>query len=510
MALLEMKGITKIFYGIPANDHIDLSVEKSEIHALLGENGAGKTTLMNILYGLYRCDEGEIWWNGVKQDFQKPLDAIACGIGMVHQHFMLVRPMTVLQNIILGMKVESYPFIKKKDIAEKIKALSQKYGLAVDVDKRIDELSVGEQQRVEILKALYRNAKLLVLDEPTAVLTPQETELLFSVLKSLKEDGHSIILISHRLAEIMEITDKITVLRSGKKIDTLTTAKCTEALLSQLMIGRQIRTDKIEYAEKPRPEHVLDVRGLTLKNPNGGKNLLDQVSFCLHCGEILGVAGVDGNGQNYLAEFLCGIRRQDSQCVSFKNQYIDRLNVRQHFELGIAYIPDDRHRDGLILDKSISDNLILRDYRTPKISKYGVVNEKNVLDFARDAIEKFDIRVHGPGERAGNLSGGNQQKIILAREIGDSPDLLIAMQPTRGLDIGASSYVRTCMQNLRDRGKGVLLISTDLDEIMQVSDRIAVMYEGKIMGIVENSAELKAETLGLMMGGRPVEEVIAE
>lgn len=221
MALLEMKGITKIFYGIPANDHIDLSVEKSEIHALLGENGAGKTTLMNILYGLYRCDEGEIWWNGVKQDFQKPLDAIACGIGMVHQHFMLVRPMTVLQNIILGMKVESYPFIKKKDIAEKIKALSQKYGLAVDVDKRIDELSVGEQQRVEILKALYRNAKLLVLDEPTAVLTPQETEVLFSVLKSLKEDGHSIILISHRLAEIMEITDKITVLRSGKKLTHL-------------------------------------------------------------------------------------------------------------------------------------------------------------------------------------------------------------------------------------------------------------------------------------------------
>ncbi len=249
---------------------------------------------------------------------------------------------------------------------------------------------------------------------------------------------------------------------------------------------------------------------LTLKNPNGSKNLLDQVSFCLHCGEILGVAGVDGNGQNYLAEFLCGIRRQDSQCVSFKNQYIDRLNVRQHFELGISYIPDDRHRDGLILDKSIADNLILRDYRTPKISKFGVVNEKNVLDFARAAIEKFDIRVHGPGERAGNLSGGNQQKIILAREIGDSPDLLIAMQPTRGLDIGASSYVRTCMQNLRDHGKGVLLISTDLDEIMQVSDRIAVMYEGKIMGIVENSAELKAETLGLMMGGRPVEEVIAE
>ena len=502
MALLEMKEITKLFYGIPANDHIDLSVEESEIHALLGENGAGKTTLMNILYGLYHCDEGEIWWNGVKQDFQKPLDAIACGIGMVHQHFMLVRPMTVLQNIILGMKVESYPFIKKKDIAKKIKALSQKYGLAVDVDKRIDELSVGEQQRVEILKALYRNAKLLVLDEPTAVLTPQETEVLFSVLKSLKEDGHSIILISHRLAEIMEITDKITVLRSGKKIDTLTTAKCTEALLSQLMIGRQIRTDKIEYAEKPRPERVLDVRGLTLKNPNGSKNL--------HCGEILGVAGVDGNGQNYLAEFLCGIRRQDSQCVSFKNQYIDRLNVRQHFELGISYIPDDRHRDGLILDKSISDNLILRDYRTPKISKFGVVNKKNVLDFARAAIEKFDIRVHGPGERAGNLSGGNQQKIILAREIGDSPDLLIAMQPTRGLDIGASSYVRMCMQNLRDRGKGVLLISTDLDEIMQVSDRIAVIYEGKIMGIVENSAELKAETLGLMMGGRPVEEVIAE
>ena len=509
MALLEMKGITKYFYGTAANDHVDLTVGESEIHALLGENGAGKTTLMNILYGLYRSDEGEIWWKGEQRFFQKPQDAIACGIGMVHQHFMLVRPMTVLQNIILGMKLEGFPLIKEKKVTGQIEALCEKYGLAVDVHKRIEELSVGEQQRVEILKALYRNAKLLVLDEPTAVLTPQETDVLFSILKSLKADGHSIILISHRLAEIMQITDRITVLRSGRKIDTLNTAQCTEAQLSQLMIGRQIRTDKIEYEKKPQPEHVLKVTDLTLANPHSSKPYLDHISFCLHAGEILGIAGVDGNGQNYLAEFLCGIRRQNSRSVLFKQKYVDKLNVRQHFELGIAYIPDDRHRDGLILDKSVKENLILRDYRTPKISKFGVIDEKRAEKFVQDAISGFGIRVHGSGERAGNLSGGNQQKIILAREIGDDPELLIAMQPTRGLDIGASGYVRTCMQELRDRGKGVLLISTDLDEIMQVADRIAVMYEGKIMGIIENTPELKAETLGLMMGGRSAGEVAA-
>lgn len=508
MAMLEMKGITKYFYGVAANDHIDLSVEEGEIHALLGENGAGKTTLMNILYGLYRSDEGEIWWEGKKVFFLEPQDAIACGIGMVHQHFMLVRPMTVLQNIILGMKLEGFPFIRKRDVAKRIEALSQKYGLIVDINKRVEDLSVGEQQRVEILKALYRNAKLLVLDEPTAVLTPQETEVLFSVLKSLKADGHSIILISHKLAEIMEITDRITVLRDGKNIDTLATSQCTESLLSQLMIGRELRTGRPDYKKRPGDDVILDVKELTLKNPDGSKPYLDRVSFQLHAGEILGFAGVDGNGQNYLAEFICGIRHQNSRSVFFKEQYIDKLNVRQHFEKGIAYIPDDRHRDGLILDRSVKENLILRNYRTSKISKFGVIDEKKIESFAQESIQDFDIRGHGSAERTGNLSGGNQQKIILAREIGESPDLLIAMQPTRGLDIGASGYVRNCMQDIRNQGKGVLLISTDLDEIMQVSDRIAVMYEGKIMGIIDNTSDLKPETLGLMMGGRTIEEVV--
>lgn len=510
MALLEMRGITKYFYGVAANDHVDLTVEEGEIHALLGENGAGKTTLMNILYGLYRSDEGEICWEGKKVFFLKPQDAINCGIGMVHQHFMLVRPMTVLQNIILGMKLDGYPFIQKKEVARQIETLSRKYGLAVDVHKRIEDLSVGEQQRVEILKALFRNAKLLVLDEPTAVLTPQETEVLFAVLKSLKKDGHSVILISHKLAEIMEVTDRITVLRDGKNVETLVTSECTESLLSQLMIGRQIRTDRIEYETKPAEELVLEIDDLTLKNPNGSKPYLDHVSLQIHAGEILGIAGVDGNGQNYLAEFICGIRRQNSKAVLFKGRHIDKLNVRQHFNLGIAYIPDDRHRDGLVLDKNVKENLILRNYKTAAISKFGVIDDKKVTRFAEKSIKDFTIRVHSPAERAGNLSGGNQQKIILAREIAEIPDLLVAMQPTRGLDIGASGYVRNCMQSLREQGKGVLLISTDLDEIMQVSDRIAVMYEGRIMGIVENTGDLKPETLGLMMGGRTIEEVMAK
>lgn len=510
MAMLEMKGITKYFYGVAANDHVDLSVEEGEIHALLGENGAGKTTLMNILYGLYRYDEGEIWWEGKKVLFLEPQDAIGCGIGMVHQHFMLVRPMTVLQNIILGMRLDGFPFIKKKEVAKQIEELSQKYGLAVDVNKKIEDLSVGEQQRVEILKALYRKAKLLVLDEPTAVLTPQETGILFDVLRSLKADGHSIILISHKLAEIIEITDKITVLRNGKKIETLPTAECTESLLSQLMIGRQLRKEKVHYEKKPEESVILDVNGLTIKNPEGGKPYLDQITFQLHAGEILGIAGVDGNGQNYLAEMICGIRHQNSKSVLFKERYIDKLNVRQHFEMGISYIPDDRHRDGLVLGCTVKDNMILRNYRTQKISHFGVIDEKKAESFAVEAIQKFNIRANGPDDRTGYLSGGNQQKIILAREIDESPDLLVAMQPTRGLDIGASGYVRGCMQDIRNRGKGVILISTDLDEIMQISDRIAVMYEGKIMGIVENTDDLKAETLGLMMGGRAIEEVIAK
>ena len=506
MALLEMRGITKQFGSVVANRSVDLSVEAGSIHALLGENGAGKTTLMNILYGLYQADSGEILWEGRQVRFREPGEAISHGIGMVHQHFMLVRNMTVLQNIILGLKPAGYPLVNPRQVGEELMQLSQQYGLLVDIHKRIDQLSVGEQQRVEILKALYRRARLLILDEPTAVLTPQETKELFATLRRLRDAGCSTILISHRLTEIMEVSDQVTVLRDGSKVADVNAADCTESQLSRLMIGREISLERTSRTSAVVEQVILEVRDLTLRE-RGKTPLLQNVSFQVHGGEILGIAGVDGNGQGYLAEMICGIRRQNGASIQYDGRFIDRLNVQQRFRMGISYIPDDRHRDGLILDADVQDNLVLRTYRDPAFSSHGILRRQKIASYAADAMGKYDIRAESAQTRVGNLSGGNQQKIILARELGAKPKLLVAMQPTRGLDIGASAYVHDQLSACRDSGSGVLLISTDLEEIVALSDRIAVMFGGRIMGILENTPDLKTETIGLLMGGRTLEEV---
>ncbi|MBU5626635.1 ABC transporter ATP-binding protein [Oscillibacter sp. MSJ-2] len=508
MELLKMKGITKEFPGVIANADVDLTVEEGQIHALLGENGAGKTTLMNILFGLYQADRGEIFWKGEPVRFRTPGEAILHGIGMVHQHFMLVRNMTVLQNIVLGLKPEGYPFLDTKKIAAQLSEVSQRYGLIVDVNKKIEQLSVGEQQRVEILKALYRNAKLLVLDEPTAVLTPQETRELFAILRSLKADGHSIILISHHLAEIMEVSDRITVLRDGRNVATVETGACTESQLSQMMIGRELHTDTVERTAMEPGEATLSIRGLSLSGSRGTP-LLDGIDLEVRRGEIVGVAGVDGNGQGYLAETICGIRRQSGGSILYQGKDIAKSGIRERFRMGISYIPDDRHRDGLVLDADVKDNLLLRSYYAAPNAKHGIFQRRQIESSTAAAMEKYDVRAPGLSARVGNLSGGNQQKIILAREIGVEPQLLIAMQPTRGLDIGASEYVHEQLIACRNSGKSVLLISTDLEEIMKMSDRIAVIFSGKIMGVLKNTPDLSVETIGLLMGGHKLEEVRA-
>lgn len=508
MALLEMKGITKRFPGVVANENVNISVEEGEILALLGENGAGKTTLMNILFGLYQADEGEILWKDKQVRFSEPGEAIAHGIGMVHQHFMLVRNMTVLQNIVLGLKPEGYPLLDKKKIAQRLQEVSQRYGLIVDVDKKIEQLSVGEQQRVEILKALYRNAKLLVLDEPTAVLTPQEARELFSILRSLKADGHSIILISHHLSEIREVSDRITVLRDGRNVATVETQSCTDAQLSQMMIGRELHVQAPQREATNKGEVLLELQDVSLSKGRSAP-LLSHIDLEVRQGEILGIAGVDGNGQGHLAEIICGIQRQSGGSILYHGTELRPLSVRERFHLGISYIPDDRHRDGLVLDADVRDNLFLRSYYAAPNAKHGVLQRKEIDQAAAQAMEQFDIRAPGVDTRVGNLSGGNQQKIILAREIGGQPELLIAMQPTRGLDIGASEYVHEQLSQCRAQGKSVLLISTDLEEILKLSDRIAVIFAGQINGVLENTPDLSAETIGLLMGGQKLEEVRA-
>lgn len=508
MALLEMHGIIKAFPGVLANDKVELCVEEGQIHAILGENGAGKTTLMNILYGLYQADEGEIIWQGKKVHFASPTRAIESGIGMVHQHFMLVEKMTVLQNIILGLKPAGYPFINATQIAAQINELSRRYGLLVDAQKRIYDLSVGQQQRVEILKALYREAKLLILDEPTAVLTPQETVELFHILRMLKNERHSVILISHRLAEIMEISDVVTVLRNGRNVATVNTADTNVNELSRFMIGRDLADVSLECQTPPGQAVALNAEGLTVRYGRE-KPVLQDISFALRQGEILGVAGVDGNGQVELAEILCGIQRPLGGMLKFDGKDVVCHGIRARFEEGIAYIPEDRHKDGLVLDTDVKNNLMLRCYHVEPYSKHGVFRRKKVMKAAQELIDAYNIKTPSMQTRVANLSGGNQQKIILAREVGALPKLLVAMQPTRGLDIGATEYVRQQLIECRNSGRSVILISTDLDEIIAMCDRIAVIFEGRLMGIMENTPDLSAETIGLLMGGKTLSEVTA-
>ena len=506
MPLLEMKHITKAFSGVYANEDVSLSVEQGEIHALLGENGAGKTTLMNILFGIYQADSGEIFYQGKKAEFHSPKDAIDQGIGMVHQHFSLVKKMTVLDNIILGLDSKGM-VLNRREAAEKVRALADKYGLSVHPESRVSELSVGEQQRVEILKALYRNINLLILDEPTGVLTPQETEKFFDVLRKLKAEGHGIIIITHRLAEIMAISDRVTILRDGRAVKRLVTAETTPEELSAHMIGRELSKKSGEWMPYGA-DVTLNMSDVGLSRRRGGKKTLDGINLTVHQGEILGIAGVEGNGQKELAEVITGIRKITEGSMTFERRDLSGLTVKERFHRGISYISDDRHHDSLVMDMTVTENLILRRYNRSPFSSHGILNEKRAEEQAEAALEKYRIKTSGTSRTKTPvklMSGGNQQKVILAREITEESKLIVASQPTRGLDIGATEFVHQALLEQKKRGGSVVLISADLDEIMSLSDRIAVMFEGRIIGILPRK-EADIYRLGLLMGGVSEEE----
>lgn len=508
MPLLEMKHITKSFSGVYANEDVSLTVERKEIHALLGENGAGKTTLMNILFGIYHADQGTIFLEGKEVCFRSPKEAIAHGIGMVHQHFSLVKKMTVLDNVILGLKSEGI-LADRKTARKNICGLAKKYGLSVNPDAKVSDLSVGEQQRVEILKALYRNVSLLILDEPTGVLTPQETENFFQVLRKLKDEGYGIIIITHRLSEIMAISDKVTILRDGRMVKELVTLESDSRELSSYMIGRELREDVQERKETAGGDGLI-LEGVTLVRGHGTKKSLDHIQMAVQKGEILGIAGVEGNGQKELAEVIGGIRKHSKGSIRFLGEDIGRLGVKERFRAGISYISDDRHADSLVLDMSVTENLILREYQTPVYAKRGILNYKKAEERANEALEEYRIKASGKSgvkTPVKLMSGGNQQKVILSREISSGAKLVVASQPTRGLDIGATEFVHQTLLAQRNDNKCVLLISADLDEIMSLSDRIAVMFEGRIAGIL-NRSDADVNKIGLLMGGVALEREV--
>jgi ABC-type uncharacterized transport system ATPase subunit len=495
---LEMLGIRKRFGSILANNKVDFTVYKGEIHALLGENGAGKTTLMNILCGLYRADEGEIRLNGKQVHIHNPRDMINFGIGMVHQQFMLIRPFTVAENMVFGLDTGLGPLLELQSVEQRVEDLSSRYKLAVNPRARVEELSVGAQQRVEIIKALYRGAELLILDEPTAVLTPQEANELFQILRDLKAQGHTVIFISHKLDEVMDIADRITVLRDGSKMATVNRGETNKKDLARMMIGREVLF-RLEKSPPNYGEVVLDVTGLTVLCDDG-RPVLKDISFCLHAGEILGIAGIDGNGQTELAQILIGMRNADQGMIKLDGKDVTRSKLKERLKLGFGYIPEDRAADGLILSFSVCENVILDTHNELPYSRGLYLNGNEVLTNTKRLIGEFDVKTHGPHEKAGKLSGGNLQKLVLAREVDRDPRVLIASQPTRGLDVGATEYVRKRILEQRDKGRAILLISADLDEIKGLSDRIMVIYEGQIMGLVDaDSAQI--ETLGLMMAG---------
>ena len=507
MALLEMQQICKAFSGVYANDHVDLTVEKGEIHALLGENGAGKTTLMNILFGIYSADSGQILWKGEPVRFASPKDAIAAGIGMVQQHFSLVRKMTVLDNIILNLRDNRF-VLDRKQARQRVCALAEKYGLTVDPDAQVGSLSVGEQQRVEILKALYRDVELLILDEPTGVLTPQETAQFFEVLRALQKEGYGIIIITHRMSEIMAISDRVTILRDGKKVAQLVTAETQPDELSRHMIGRELN-ESYDVDTPPGEETLLSLEAISLPRKKKGHPLHD-ITLELRRGEILGVAGVEGNGQKELAEIITGIQHPSQGRVVLDGQEVQRENVRQRYERGVVYISDDRLNDSLVTDMDMTENLMLRDYCRAPFSHKGLLDRKAMLQTAKEKIQRYQVRSSGTSGEATPvrlLSGGNQQKLIVAREIHDRAQVVVASQPTRGLDIGATEFVRDRLVEQRNAGKGVLLISADLEEIMALSDRIAVLFGGRIVGVLTRQ-EATVEKIGLLMGGITGKEAV--
>ncbi len=503
---LEARNITKRFPGVLANDQVNFTLRKGEIHALLGENGAGKSTLMNVIYGLYTPEEGEIYLNGKPAEIRNPNDAIRAGIGMVHQHFMLVPVFSVTENIILGSEVTRGTLLDIRSAQREIHELSHEYGLEVDPRAIVEDLPVGVQQRVEIIKALYRRAKILVLDEPTAVLIPQEVEDLFRIMRQLTERGVSIIFITHKLKEVLSVADRITVMRRGQVVGTTTPEETDEHGLAAMMVGREVLL-QVEKEPADPGKVVLEVQNLTVHDERDVAVVRD-VSFEVRAGEILGIAGVQGNGQTELAETLTGLRSASSGAINLDGQVMPFGNPRLLTETGMAHIPEDRQKHGLVLPYSIADNLVLCTYYKPPFASGLQRNERAVIENAARLVEQFDVRTPSPVIPAGNLSGGNQQKVIIARELSRSVKLLVANQPTRGLDVGSIEYIHKQIIEMRDRGLAVLLISAELDEIRSLADRIAVMYHGEIVAVVDPQEVTKSE-LGLLMAGSRPEQVFA-
>lgn len=498
--IIEMLNITKEFPGIKANDNVTLQLKKGEIHALLGENGAGKSTLMSVLFGLYQPEEGIIKVRGEEVAIENPNDANDLGIGMVHQHFKLVHNFTVAENIVLGYEDTKYGFLEYRDAIKKIKSLSEQYKLKVDVNSLISNISVGMQQRVEILKMLYRDAEILIFDEPTAVLTPQEIEELMHIMKDLAKEGKSIILITHKLNEIKQVADRCSVLRKGKYIGTVDVPSTTVDKMAEMMVGREVNFKVAKDAAKPS-DVVLEVDQLSVFNPHINKDVVKDVSFQVKKGEILCIAGIEGNGQTQLVEAITGLTESSQGRVLLNGQDISNLSIRDRNLAGVSHIPEDRHKHGLVLDYSLQENLILQSYFTEAFQKRGFLQFDKIHTHAENLIESFDIRSgKGPETVARSMSGGNQQKAIVAREIDRDTELLIAVQPTRGLDVGAIEYIHKQLIAQRDAGKAVLLVSLELDEVMNVSDRIIVMYEGETVGEFDPDKVTENE-LGLYMAG---------
>jgi general nucleoside transport system ATP-binding protein len=497
--VLEMRGIRKEFPGVVANDDVNLDVRRGEVHALLGENGAGKSTLMNILSGLYRPDAGEIVLQGKPVTFSSARDAIQVGIGMVHQHFMLIPVMTVAENIVLGVEPRDRLLLDERAAERRVRELSQRYGLLVDPTALVEEITVGQEQRVEILKALYRGADILILDEPTAVLTPQEARELFEIIRSLQASGKSIIFITHKLNEVLEIADRITVLRRGKTIETVPREGATEQSLARAMVGREVLL-RVEKGAAEPGEVLLAVKDLHVHDDRGIEKVRG-VSFEVRAGEIVGIAGVDGNGQTELIDALTGLRRITSGTVTVAGRQHANANARQMLDAGVGHIPEDRQRRGLVLEFSIAENLALHDYARAPDAKWGWLFPARLVAAARRLIKEFDVRGGGPLTRAGGLSGGNQQKVVAAREISRDPNVLIAAQPTRGLDVGAIEYLHRRLVTERDEGRAILLLSLELEEIFSLSDRILVIYEGEIVG--EHTGDVSEDQIGMeMLSGR--------
>ena len=506
--VVEMKNITKKFGSFVANDNINLTVHKGEVHALLGENGAGKSTLMNILYGLYHQTSGEIHINGKLVNMDNPNVAIENGIGMVHQHFMLVQPFTVAQNIILGTEpTKGLGAVDINKAIQDVKDISEKYGLYVDPNAKVEDITVGMQQRVEILKALYRGAEILILDEPTAVLTPQEIQELIQIIRNLTKEGKSVIIITHKLKEIKAAADYCTIIRRGKYIDTVKVSESSEDDLAAMMVGREVNF-KVDKGEAKPKQTVLEIKDLIVKD-NRKISVVDGLSLEVKAGEILGIAGIDGNGQSELVEALTGLRKSQSGSIKINGHEVLNNTPKEVFKKGIKNIPEDRHKRGLILDFTVAENTVLQNYKDSRFSKNGILDKEAIEKYADGIIERFDVRPTDHTVKARALSGGNQQKIIIGREVDNievsrsstgEAQLLIATQPTRGLDVGAIEFVHKALVKQRDEGNAVLLVSLELDEVMNVSDRIAVIYEGKIVGVVD-AKDADENTLGLMMAG---------